>query len=116
MNRLYWPCVLTVAGFMAWAHVHTDEIPVIFGFLIILGSLLGAVFESRFVVSWLLPGAAVPTMEILLHFGLVQAPYAASSFRTIAVIALIALVPPLVGVALGTWVRHLVRGPQTASQ
>jgi hypothetical protein len=107
VRRFYWPCALLAAGFIAWAHVHTDEIPVIFGFLIILGMLLGAAFRGRFVCSWLLLGAAVPIMELLVHFALVRAPYPASSLSSIAVIAWVAMAPPLIGVALGTWIRSV---------
>jgi hypothetical protein len=105
MWRMYWPCLLAATAFVAWAHVHTDEVPVVFGFLLVLGVALGAAFPRRFVVSWLVLGTAVPLMEILVHFAWVHAPYGASPLSAIPLIALVALAPPLVGVGVGAGMR-----------
>ena len=78
MKQLYWPSALCGAAFLGWAHCHTDEIPIVFGLVIIVGALLGVVSPRRAVLSWAVVGAPIPVVEILVHYSLIRAPYHAT--------------------------------------
>ena len=36
MKRAHWPCVFAAAFFIGWTHAHTDEVPVVLGFVLLL--------------------------------------------------------------------------------
>jgi hypothetical protein len=107
MKRAYWFAVIFCAGFLGWAHCHTDEIPVVFGFVIIAGAILGALSPRRAVVSWALVGAPILVAEILVHYSLVHAPYPATPLKNLPLIALVVYVVAAIGVALGAGARKI---------
>jgi len=102
-----WVCVLAGAGFIGWSHAHTDEIPVVLGFILILSAILGAVFPRRPWITGFLMGTPPFVVETLLHFSLIRAPYAASA--GIPWVALVALIPAMGGAFFGSAVRNLNR-------
>ncbi len=93
--------------FVGWAHCHTDEIPIVLGFVLILGFALGAAWSGHFLTSWVLAGAPLFPVETMVHFGWISAPYPPSA--GLPFVALVAYVPALLGVAAGTGVRRLMR-------
>lgn len=99
MRMLYWPFLLTATAFMVWTDTHTDEAPVILGILLILSLALGALFPGKALVTALLLGAAVPVAEILVHFGILRATWAASTGWPWP--AFVAYVPALFGTGIG---------------
>ena len=103
----HWICVLTGAVFIGWSHAHTDEIPVVLGFVLILGAVLGLIFPRMPWATGFLVGIPVFVVETLLHFHLIHAPYRASV--GIPWPALLGLVPGLGGALFGSAVRHLNR-------
>lgn len=107
MKALYWTAALCGAAFLGWAHCHTDEIPVVFGFVIIVGALLGALAPARFILSWAITGAPIPIVETLVHYSLIHAPYPAG--EGLPFVALIAYVPAAIGVGLGAGIRRITR-------
>ena len=108
-----WLCVLVGAGFIRWAHAHTDEIPVVLGFILILSALLGGVFPGRPWLTGLLLGAQPFIVETLVHFHVVHAPYPPSVGLPWA--ALFAFVPAMGGAFFGSAVRHLSQQTNRAS-
>jgi hypothetical protein len=100
----YWMVALLGAVFLGWAHVHTDELPIVLGFVLITGAVLGAMAPQRFLLSWLIAGAPVPIMETLVHYRLLTAPWPIS--EALPLNALVAFVPALIGVAIGAGVRQ----------
>ncbi len=100
-----WICVLACAAFIGWTHAHTDEIPVVMGFILILSAALGLVFPKRPWLAGFLVGIPVFLVETLVHFSLVHAPYPASA--EIPWVALVGLIPALGGMFFGSAVRHL---------
>jgi hypothetical protein len=100
-----WVCVLIGASFIGWTHAHTDEIPVVLGFVLILSSLLGGIFPRRPWLTGFLLGAPVFTVETLVHFSLIRAPYPPSAGIPWA--ALAAFVPAMGGAFFGSVVRNL---------
>jgi hypothetical protein len=106
MNVAYWIAVLAGTGFLFFAHSHTDEIPVVFGFVIIVGAILGALMPRRAILSWFLTGAPIPIVETLVHYSLIRAPYPAS--EGLPFVALIAYVPAAIGVAIGAGLRRFI--------
>jgi len=112
-NAAQWICVFAGALFIGWSHAHTDEIPVVLGFILILSSLLGGVFPRRPWLTGFLMGAPPFIVETLLHFGMIRAPYPASSGLPWA--ALFAFVPAMGGAFFGSAVRHLSKHEKRAS-
>ena len=102
---MYWISVLAAAGFIGWSHDHTDEIPVILGFILILSAVVGFVFPSHPLMTGFLLGAPVFLVETLVHFSLMGAPYKASAGLPWP--ALLAFVPSWGGAFSGAAVRHL---------
>lgn len=109
MDARYGVALFGAFCFMMWAHLHTDEIPVVFAFLAAIGFALGAAVPGRFVWSWIAPAMGIPGAEMLVHYSLARAPYHGSALPTIAAIAGVSLVPSLAGVALGRGLRRAVR-------
>jgi hypothetical protein len=109
MNVVYWVCVLAVAGFVGWTHDHTDEIPVVLGFVLILSTVLGVMFPRRALITGLLTGAPVFIVETLVHYSLIRAPYPPSVGLPWP--ALLGLVPALGGAFFGAAVRGLNSSP-----
>jgi hypothetical protein len=107
MKRLYWLASTAAAGFIGWAHCHTDELPIVFGFVVITAALLGAFDAKRFLVNWAIIGAAIPADETLLHFGLIHAPYPPTSTGNLPIIALVSYLLALLGLAAGVGLRRL---------
>jgi hypothetical protein len=106
MWKVYLPSLLTGAGFVFWAHTHTDELPITLGFALIAGVILTALFPEHWAVTLLIVGAAIPTAETLVHFNVTRAPYAAGSALPWA--ALFAYVPTFLGVGIGAGLRRIV--------
>lgn len=104
---VYWITALAGAGFVGWAHDHTDELPIVLGFVLILGVILGALWPRRFLLSWAIAGAPVPIVETLVHFRLIGAPYPVSQALPLA--ALVAYVPAVIGVAAGAGLRWVTQ-------
>ena len=88
------------AAFLGWAHDHTDEIPIVFGFVLLIGAILGALGPRRFLASWAIAGAPIPIVETLVRYRWMTAPWPAGEASPLN--ALVAAVPALIGVALGT--------------
>jgi len=105
MRIVYWPCLLAASAFLVWAHTHTDELPIVLGFVLITGAILGAVFPRQFPATALVIGAAVFVAETLVHFSVLRAPYPPS--MGLPWVALVAYVPAILGVGLGAGLRRL---------
>src|SRR5579862_10071269 len=106
MNHVaQWPFVLAGAFLIGWTHAHTDEIPVVLGFVLILSTLLGAVFPRWPWLTGFLTGAPVFLVETLVHFSMIRAPYPPSAGLPWP--ALTAFVPAMGGAFLGSVVRNL---------
>jgi hypothetical protein len=74
MRMVYWVVAVAGAAFLGWAHDHTDELTVMFAFVLIIGGILGVLAPRRFLVSWVIAGTPIPIVETLLHYGLIGAP------------------------------------------
>src|SRR4030081_1521008 len=103
MKIVYCLCLLAAAAFLVWAHTHTDEIPIVLGFVLLTGAILGAAFPQNFPATALVLGAALFIAETLVHFSVLRAPYPASA--GLPWVALVAYVPAILGVGLGTGLR-----------
>jgi hypothetical protein len=110
MTITYWVAALAGAVFLGWAHDHTDEVPIVFGFVMIVGAVLGAVAPRRYLASWVIASVPVPIVETLLHFRLIGAPYPPAPTKDLPLIALAAAVPALIGVAAGAGLRRMLGG------
>ncbi len=104
-SYIQWVCVLAGAGFIGWSHDHTDEIPVVLGFVLLLSAGLGLVFPRWPWMTGLLIGAPVFLVETLVHFGVIGAPYPPSKGLPWA--ALVAFIPSMGGAFFGSAMRHL---------
>lgn len=111
-NITQWACVVISACLIAWAHDHTDEVPVVLGLILILSAILGGVFPRRPWLTGFLMGVSPFIVETLLHYGLIRAPYPASSGLPWA--ALFAFVPAFGGAFFGSAVRSLSRQQKRA--
>ena len=100
-----WVCVVIGACFIGWTHDHTDEIPVVLGFILILSAILGGVFPRRPWLTGFLMGVPPFIVETLVHYGVIRAPYPPSAGLPWA--ALFAFVPAFGGAFFGSAVRHL---------
>ena len=100
-----WLFVLVGAVLIGWLHAHTDEIPLVLGFVLVLSALLGAVFPRRPWLTGFLTGSPVFLVETLVHFAVIRAPYPPSAGLPWA--ALTAFVPAMGGAFLGSVVRNL---------
>jgi hypothetical protein len=98
LNTAYWIAAALGAGFVGFAHCHTDEIPVVFGFVIVVGAVLGGIAPRRAVLSWAIVGAPVPIVEMLVRYSLLQAPWPPSANP---LVGFVAYVPAAIGVAAG---------------
>jgi hypothetical protein len=107
-----WIAVLAGASFIGWSHAHTDEIPVVLGFVVILSALLGGIFPRRPWLTGFLMGAPVFLVETLVHFSLIRAPYPPS--RGLPWAALTAFVPAMGGAFFGSVIRNLTNQPNHA--
>jgi len=106
-QALQWICVLVGAAIIGWCHAHTDEIPVVLGIVLILSAMLGLIFPRMPWATGFLLGIPVFTVELLVHFAIVHAPYPPS--RGVPWAALFGLVPAMGGAFFGSAVRHLNR-------
>jgi uncharacterized membrane protein YhhN len=98
-------CVLSAASYIGWSHAHTDEIPVVLGFVLILSATLGGVFPGRPWITGFLLGAPVFLVETLVHYSVIRAPYPPSAGLPWP--ALLAFIPAMGGAFFGSAVRHL---------
>jgi hypothetical protein len=105
MKITYWLTALTGAAFLGWAHSHTDELPIVFGFVLITGAVLGALAPRRFLLSWLIASAPVPMVETLVRYKAMQATWPTTEAQPLY--ALVAAVPALIGVAIGAGLRRM---------
>ena len=103
MSRAYWPSVCISATFLVWTHTHTDEIPVVLGFVLLLSILLTALFPQHFIVSAAVTGVSLFCAEILVYFSILKAPYPAG--QGVPWAALTGYVPALLGMGLGLAIR-----------
>jgi hypothetical protein len=108
MKAFYWPCLALAVGFLVWADTHTDEVPVVLGFVLIAGAVLGAAFPDRFVLSAAVTGGALFLAETLVHFSTLPAPYPPGA--NLPWPALFGYVPALIGVAVGVAMRRRASG------
>jgi hypothetical protein len=104
---IQWVSVLACAAFIGWSHAHTDEIPVVLGFILILSAVLGGIFPRRPWLTGFLMGAPVFLVETLVHFSVIRAPYPPSVGLPWP--ALLGFVPAMGGAFFGSAVRHLNR-------
>jgi hypothetical protein len=107
VHRVHWPAVFAAAIIIGWMHSHTDEVPVILGLVLLLSAILGLVFPSRPWLTAIILGLPPFFVEILVHLGLIHAPYPAA--KSIPWAALLALVPAFGGTLFGSAIRHLNR-------
>lgn len=102
-----WICVLGGAFFIAWSDAHTDEIPVVLGFALVVSALLGLAFPRLPWVTALLVGIQPFFIETLAHWSIVHTPYKPSAGIPWA--ALLGLIPAMGGVMFGSAIRNLNR-------
>jgi hypothetical protein len=114
MKLTYWIPAIAAALFVGWAHCHTDELPIVLGFVLILGCVLGAISPGHFLVSWAIIGAPMFITETLVHYRVIDAPYPPSA--GIPFVALVAYVPALIGVSLGAGGRRLAARAKGGAQ
>ncbi len=105
MSKLYLPCLIAAALFIAWCDIHTDEIPVVLGFVLIVCGALGLLWPQYFLISGLVVGLSMFVTETLVNFGALRAPYPAKSGFPWP--ALLALVPAMIGAVAGAGVRRM---------
>jgi hypothetical protein len=105
MKTAHWICAFGGAVFIGWTHAHTDEVPVVLGFVLILSAVLAGIFPRRPWVTGFMIGAPPFIVETLVHFHVVNAPYPPSVGIPWA--PLFAFVPAFGGAFLGSAVRHL---------
>ena len=103
MKYLYPLSLLVAAVFLIWVHTHTDELPIVLGLVLLSAGGVAAAFPKRFLTTLLVLGATLFIAETLVHFGLLQAPYAAST--GLPWVALVAYVPAAIGAGLGRLIR-----------
>lgn len=106
MKVLYWPCLLAAAAFLIWAHTHTDELPIVLGFVLISSALLAAAFPDKFVLTAAVTGVSLFVAETLVHYSALSAPYPAS--KALPWVALFGYVPAVLGTAFGVGVHRIV--------
>ena len=104
MQKFYVPLLVISALFLGWAHTHTDVIPIVLGFILIVSGVLGLLFPKHAVISVLVLGPAIFCAETLVHFHVLQAPYPPSSGIPWA--GLLGFVPAIAGAAAGAVVRR----------
>jgi hypothetical protein len=107
MKIAWWTAAVAGALFLGWAHDHTDEIPIVFGFVLLVGGILGALGPGRFFASWAIASAPVPVVETLVRFHVMTAPWPAGEASPLN--ALVAAVPALIGVGIGAGLRKAIR-------
>ena len=107
MKPSYWISVLAAAAFIGWSHAHTDEIPVVLGFILILSTVVAVIFPRHPWLTGFLVGAPVFLVETLVHYSVVHAPYPPSVGLPWA--ALFGFVPAMGGAFLGSAMRNLNR-------
>jgi hypothetical protein len=105
MKAAQWICVAISATFIGWSQDHTDEIPVVLGFILILSAILGGVFPRRPWLTGFLMGIPPFIVETLVHFAVIKAPYPASINMPWP--ALFAFVPAMGGAFFGSAIRRL---------
>ena len=106
-SALQWVCVLGGAFFIGWSDAHTDEIPVVLGFALIVSAALGLAFPRLPWVTGLFVGIAPFFVETLAHLAIVHVPYKPSPGIPWA--ALLGLIPAMGGVMFGAAIRNLNR-------
>ncbi|MDE3197917.1 MAG: hypothetical protein KGN84_16330, partial [Acidobacteriota bacterium] len=99
MQKLYFPVLVASALFLGWAHVHTDEVPIVLGLVLIVSGALGFLYPKQAVLSALVLGPVIFCAETLVYLGVLRAPFPQPHALPWA--ALVALVPAAVGVAVG---------------
>ena len=107
LQTMIYPLSLVLAfALTAWVHTHTDEIPVVFAILGVLGIGLGLFFPRRFVLSGIVLGLAPTTAELLVRFEMARAPWHPTPVANLPLIALICLLPPTLGATFGWLLRR----------
>ena len=105
MSKLYWPCLIAAAFFIGWCDTHTDEIPIVLGFVLIICGALGLLWPQYFLLTGIVVGLSVFAAETLVNFGVLRAPY--PSKPGLPWPALLALIPAMVGAAAGAGIRRM---------
>jgi len=111
-SAIQWTCVLACAVFAGWSDAHTDEIPVVLGFVLLLSAILGGVFPRQPWITGFLMGAPMFLVETLAHFSVIHVPYTPSLGLPWA--ALLGFIPAMGGALFGSALRHLNGHPGTA--
>jgi uncharacterized membrane protein YhhN len=104
---IQWICVLACAVFVGWSDAHTDEIPVVLGFVLLLSAILGGIFPRQPWLTGFLMGAPMFLVETLAHFSVIRVPYTPSAGLPWP--ALLGFIPAMGGAFFGSAVRHLNR-------
>ena len=105
MDKLYWPCLIASALFIGWCDTHTDETPIVLGFVLIVSGALGLLWPRYFLITGVVVGLSVFAAETLVNFGALRAPYPAKS--GFAWPALVAVIPAMAGAAAGAGIRRM---------
>ncbi len=106
--------VLLAAAFasLAYLDTHTDEMPILLGSVLILAGLLAGLYPKDWLAVSLAVGSAVPFTEILVHYGILSAPWPTGTGFPYA--PFIAYLPALIGVGIGAGIRNAA-APSTAT-
>jgi len=105
MDKLYWPCLIASTLFIGWCDTHTNEIPVVLGFVLIISGALGLLWPQYFLITGVVIGLSLFMAETLVNFGALRAPYPAKPGLPWP--ALLALIPAMVGAAAGAGIRRM---------
>jgi hypothetical protein len=96
-----YPFLAAVA--LAFLHTHTDELPIVLASVLLLALVGGGTLPGRWLSTALVIGSALPIAELLVHFGVLRAPWPSPGALPWA--ALIAYVPAFTGVGIGSALR-----------
>lgn len=105
MAMLYWPCLAAAILSIGFTDTHTDETPVILGFLLIVSGVLGIAFPAQFVTTGLTMGIVLFVTETLVGYGVLHAPWPA--VPGIHWAPLVGLIPALTGAGAGAAIRRV---------
>src|SRR5712664_2938306 len=105
MKLVYLLCLIAMVAFLIWAHTHTDELPIVLGFVLITSGVLAAVFPREFLWTGIAAGGSLFIAETLVYFSVLHAPYPVS--RGLPWVALFGYVPAAIGVGIGIAARRI---------
>lgn len=105
--KVYAASQLTACLLLGLFYTRTDEIPVILGFTLVLGFILGFAFPKRSLYSWVLLGLMGPLTESLIPILHIRVPFAAGHPGP----AFVLLLPALLGTFTGRCSRPAKASP-----